>query len=68
MDPNATLRDIRTAYAEKDWQTLFDRADSLAQWLNGGGFPPTGMTRGKADELAANYAYTARMYLRDGGN
>jgi hypothetical protein len=65
MDPNATLKAIQDAHADQDWPTTLRLADELANWLNLGGFPPDGMTRGEADELAANYAYTAREHLRE---
>jgi len=40
MDPNTTLKELINAAVEGDALTLMQRADSLATWLDRGGFPP----------------------------
>ncbi len=42
MDPNAALTEMRNAIAEGDHAQAREIALGLIQWLDMGGFPPTG--------------------------
>ena len=41
MDPNATLKAILEALAEKDRDQAVSSLEDLARWLESGGFFPT---------------------------
>ena len=45
MDPDATLQDIMDALTGEDWEEAYDKVTDLSDWLDGGGFPPTNVTR-----------------------
>jgi hypothetical protein len=40
MDPNATLRELLEAVKTGDVDGMIEYARALADWLEGGGFPP----------------------------
>lgn len=40
MDPDATLAEMREAYATGDYERCAELADALDQWISRGGFLP----------------------------
>ena len=40
MDPDATLQEMREAYATEDWERCAELANALDMWLSRGGFMP----------------------------
>ena len=40
MDPQIAWKDLRDAYAEKNFDDMQSSADDLLEWLDHGGFPP----------------------------
>ena len=40
MDPQATWRELISAFIAHDWETLHERANALLCWLENDGFPP----------------------------
>lgn len=51
MDPTATLNLIYDAMDLGDMDAAEDAAKDLLDWLNKGGFPPTGLTAKQARHL-----------------
>jgi hypothetical protein len=45
MDPNATVRDLRSALEAGDLDAAKEAAENLRAWIRKGGFLPDGMTR-----------------------
>ena len=41
MDPQVTWKTLQEAYRERDWDEVRELAQSLLDWLQRGGFPPT---------------------------
>ena len=41
MDPQATWDQLQKAYCIRDWEAVRELAQSLLDWLQRGGFPPT---------------------------
>ena len=40
MDPNATWSELLQSLTDDDWPAALDAAETLAEWLRRGGFPP----------------------------
>lgn len=40
MDPSTAWDNMLMAYATKQWTEALEHAESLGDWLEGGGFPP----------------------------
>jgi hypothetical protein len=40
MDPNSTWTELLQALIDDDWPAAFEAAETLAEWLRRGGFPP----------------------------
>lgn len=40
MDPNAAYDEMCAAYDAGDYETAYERATGLQEWLSSGGFPP----------------------------
>ena len=41
MDPQITWMNLQEAYLKRDWDDVRELAQSLLDWLQRGGFPPT---------------------------
>ena len=53
MDPNATLSAMVESLDGGNFETAREYARNLADWLIGGGFPPTGCTLDETCQLCA---------------
>jgi hypothetical protein len=40
MDPNEAFADLINALTDEDYETAWEAAGNLQEWLDGGGFPP----------------------------
>ena len=40
MDPNVTWTELLQALIDDDWPAAHEAAETLAEWLRTGGFPP----------------------------
>ncbi|REJ87836.1 MAG: hypothetical protein DWQ34_24660 [Planctomycetota bacterium] len=44
MDPHATWTELLQSLIDDDWPVACDAAETLAEWLRRGGFPPQVVT------------------------
>ena len=44
MDPEQAYADLQSAFTSGDWIALRDNAEALLDWLERGGFLPSGMS------------------------
>lgn len=60
MDPNATLREILEALAQRDWDRVQELSEALLTWMEKRGFPPTTMG---APELGPQWHRTIATFV-----
>jgi hypothetical protein len=70
MDPQATLRDLLAAVADRDWDQVDELSEALLTWLQKGGFPPQTLGppelgRGWHRPVAEFVCYLAKSQARD---
>jgi hypothetical protein len=70
MDPEATLRDLLAAVADRDWQQVDELSEALLTWLQKRGFPPPTLGppelgRGWHRAVAEFVCYLAKSQARD---
>ena len=53
MDVNETWRDLSQAVEQDDWQEASQLAETLGEWINKGGFPPTITGNAEFDRIVA---------------
>jgi hypothetical protein len=70
MDPQATLRDLLDAVADREWDTVDELSEALLSWLQKRGFPPQTvgppeLGRGWHRATAEFICYLAKSQARD---
>ena len=62
MDPQVAWKELQFAYRERDWDEVRELAQSLLDWLQRGGFPPTVL--GKPFSDPEQHREVARAFCR----
>jgi hypothetical protein len=65
MDPNATWRELLTAYAEGKKDDCVEACNNLIVWLSKGGFPPRLIGHETIDRLTVQMFCTAYLLQRE---